>query len=886
MLLVDPLASEDVRTLPPIDGKRAGGLGGRLLVSAKKSSLPDRRKYSSPSGGVAMLRFDLPDHSRASSTQVVTRAPVLPSKQQSSAVKTVPTRLDPDNWLGCIAPIPAKKRQDQTAQETAATVEFAESSHEVLAASAKRICNYTQLLSQLSLHHFIIWKGKRLSGTPEFAAFRRRYAVRWSRIDHIISLLEDVCLKNTVPLALVDGAIVDALAKCDTHCLKLADLQSCLHNIDNLNSLEAPAESISRERDEPVKSALIIQSAVRRSLARAAATRLGRRLDASIKVQSTVRRVLARRAVLHGLFELRADRDLRWQALVERLVEHSPRLEPGNARAEIHVPSLSFTEQTRLRMADLATEQALQVARLCAAVDPAVHVAYVSPVEMPDELVSYYRRLFGMGGREPSFTIVVPEARHTYPDHVALASLALYSPACCRRLRKLAKAFDAAVIVPAGPVGWAERSLAIELDVPLLAPDPKKAAVYASRSGAKRVLHKADVNIPVGAHDIYCEEDFVVALAKLVASHLDIGRWIFAIDVDAGASRLAYLDVDALDVVKQLRNEAHKLIVLDRHKGETAWRHPDVQVLARTRVLRVLRASLAKRVVLCSSTNGDWASFLADLRQYGAVIEAEPRRVVGRQSVHACIRPDGGVNVIAPQEICIDPVYERVAALFPQSMVPTDALVGATSAVARQLFSEAAVGHFTLHFVAFRNRDDASALRLWATELEFGLNPFVVGHLLHLAVAKRSAADADTDDEQRPEVDTDRAYFLVPKLRHRGLTTLNSSSFFKLCRLHGLSFNFQHNMGLLFILVDSLASGTLGMLAEGKNRLDALTSTYKFFVFLKKHVNTAHVVYADGPPDAMELLQFTSVVANLLRREGSASEHDRTLVNMILGGKL
>ena len=36
---------------------------------------------------------------------------------------------------------------------------------------------YTKLLEKHNLRHFVIWQGQRLSSTPEFAAFRRRYRV-------------------------------------------------------------------------------------------------------------------------------------------------------------------------------------------------------------------------------------------------------------------------------------------------------------------------------------------------------------------------------------------------------------------------------------------------------------------------------------------------------------------------------------------------------------------------------------------------------------------------------------------------------------------------------------------------------------------------------------
>ena len=109
----------------------------------------------------------------------------------------------------------SERSGDAATQQTVNTSQASASGMDGLTASVNRIRTYTNLLQQHSLHHFIIWKGKRLHATPEFGAFRRRYAVRWSGISHIVGLLEDLCLQKAVTLALVDGAAVDALAKCD-----------------------------------------------------------------------------------------------------------------------------------------------------------------------------------------------------------------------------------------------------------------------------------------------------------------------------------------------------------------------------------------------------------------------------------------------------------------------------------------------------------------------------------------------------------------------------------------------------------------------------------------------------------------------------------------------
>ena len=449
----------------------------------------------------------------------------------------------------------SERSGDAATQQTANTAQTTASGMDGLTASVNRIRTYTNLLQQHSLHHFIIWKGKRLHATPEFGAFRRRYAVRWSGISHIVGLLEDLCLQKAVTLALVDGAAVDALAKCDLARLKVADLRACVHNMDHVDGGEdifKPSQSATKHRDRS-KAATLIQTVARRVVARKRFLSHRVRRDAAVSIQSQARRKLAVATVLDGIARLRSERATHWDALSARLRRDAAHLAPGAERVEIHVPSLGHSEHVRLDAPRFQLSQAMQIARLCAAADPNTHVVYVSPVELGDELVDYYQRVLSLArggsgdddddadgdpastprpGASSRFTVIVPELVRRFPAHFTLASLALYSPSCCRRLYHLS-AGRFAVIVPGGPVGWAEKALALRLDVPLLGPDPSRAALYGSRSGAKRVLHESDVNIPVGAHDIYDEEDFCVALAKLVAGHLDVARWKFGVDADA-----------------------------------------------------------------------------------------------------------------------------------------------------------------------------------------------------------------------------------------------------------------------------------------------------------------------------------------------------------------
>ena len=106
--------------------------------------------------------------------------------------------------------------KDEVAQQSMSTtlgaLSFATDNGESsLSASVDRIRSYTKLLERHNLRHFVIWQGQRLAQTPEFANFRKRYAVRWSLINKVIGALEDLCLQRRITLALVDGNSVNEL---------------------------------------------------------------------------------------------------------------------------------------------------------------------------------------------------------------------------------------------------------------------------------------------------------------------------------------------------------------------------------------------------------------------------------------------------------------------------------------------------------------------------------------------------------------------------------------------------------------------------------------------------------------------------------------------------
>ena len=244
-----------------------------------------------------------------------------------------------------------------------------------------RIRSYTKLLERHNLRHFVIWQGQRLAQTPEFANFRKRYAVRWSLINKVIGALEDLCLQRRITLALVDGNSVNELADQDFTRLKIGDMLKCIHNLDA--TVEDPsADSLfKRTKSKNVHlmkdvMAMAIQALFRGRAARRRQVDLKYHTTAVIVIQCHYRRRKARRFVLKGLLALREKRQKQWAELVERL--HADLLD--EPRVEIHVASLNYGETARLMRPRYQLEQAQHLARVLRAVDDDVHVVYVSPL--------------------------------------------------------------------------------------------------------------------------------------------------------------------------------------------------------------------------------------------------------------------------------------------------------------------------------------------------------------------------------------------------------------------------------------------------------------------------------------------------------------------------
>ncbi|CAM9710497.1 unnamed protein product [Hapterophycus canaliculatus] len=647
-----------------------------------------------------------------------------------------------------------------------------------------RIRCYMDLLDEYSLHHFVIWNGKVIRDTPEFTSLARTHQASWSSIDRCVSILEEIMSVNSVPLAVIDGKQLGELARFDLERVDEADLCSVISNFEQIKPLLRHTRIIPNGPSAAQLAAVTIQATVRRFIQRSDFLVLQNQRNSVVKLQCLARGRRSRRLVAGLIRERRKEAESKWQELQDGLTD---KWETLRRSERVVVLLLSSTDE------DVRSPQMSCMHWL---VDPSVHVVCVLPAQPDDDVLEYHRKILemtGIYGARGRMAVAVPENVDLFQGRLPLTSMLLYSPECLKRIVRIIKGRPGVII--SGEAGWQDKRLAVALGVPLLSGDPSVALLLQTQSGMKRVFAAADVSAPIGAHDVYDEEDLMVALTKLIACNLEVRRWYIKLDTCRGNSGLAILDTSSLACMPGLKREKAQL---ERTNGGPTgvWHHPDVQLLARARLLKTLRRCLHRVLSICRpDAHPTWDYFLRHLSREGGVIEAEAPEQRSYPSCSVFVSPIGEVTCLAEMEMLFDASHQQVGCVHPQACVSSNALRGAAAAVSRELRERGVMGYVSIHFVVFWD-EKARAPRLWATGLELGLSASAFSYCFFRSLTKTSRKGRDlgcykeVDSGSESEEREGRLHYVyLDHVRHPSLRSVRIPVFFKLCRLEGISFD-------------------------------------------------------------------------------------------------
>ncbi|OWZ21098.1 hypothetical protein PHMEG_0004391 [Phytophthora megakarya] len=736
---------------------------------------------------------------------------------------------------------------------------------EELGANIDKIRGYNELLDAYSLHQFLIHKGRTMRDTPEFTSFRRVAQELWGSVEEALRALETLLTQYFVPLAYVDGQRLLSLAATNQPRFSKRELLSCIVNEDQVMSvLRRPGQRY-KGRDRKRRAATTIQACVRMwSIHRQYILSRASDINAT-KIQLAWRAYSCHVTLKARLREVRHEQIEKWEKRMYNLKSQWSQI-AGRRRVVVHVPSLSLDEHSRLGAENFAVQQNLQLTRICAAaLDPHVDLlVYVSPFELTADVSQYFLKLLQLGGLVDSQSrvkLVFPEQAARFPVHFSLSSLLLYSPHCLRRIRHYTAGKEAYLVM--GLPGSEDQRLAMALDLPILGAPPAQALPLLTRSGGKRLLIHADVNVPIGTYELYDEHELFAALAKLAVVHMEQSKWLLKLDYDPLGVGEAVVDLSGMGAMRDIRREK---------RTPEYWRQPGPRDAAAKRVLAELeRPGMLDRLAIPMHTEiyPTWREFSEAISHFGCVIEAVPPTtivsspetstvLVGPTYVRAnlFVCPDGTVHVTSTQNILAGGGglnRTTVAFTFPQKAAPHEAVKGACNAAGKLLVETNVWGYVSLDFAVFQDENSNGAPRLWAVAVHPFLTDsaasFACFHLLARGVldvdsgayrvaatnsqtavnAGRSGSGSTTDLLLREAslaksslAGATRCFVVCSYVFHPHVTTMQYTAFFHACRLHGVCFDMERTLGTLFLLADSLTAGVFGILSIGETTQGAL----------------------------------------------------------------
>ncbi len=143
---------------------------------------------------------------------------------------------------------------------------------------------------------------------------------------------------------------------------------------------------------------------------------------------------------------------------------------------------------------------------------PLTKIIYITSVPVSDSIVDYYLHLLpGITGQHARQRLTMISC---YDASVKpLTQKILDRPRLIERIKQLITDVDSAHLTCYN-ITHLEKTLAVQLGIPLFGTDPDK-SYEGSKSGGRKTFREAGVNLPAGFEDLHSKEDIVKALAAL-----------------------------------------------------------------------------------------------------------------------------------------------------------------------------------------------------------------------------------------------------------------------------------------------------------------------------------------------------------------------------------
>ncbi|MDP3970389.1 MAG: M20/M25/M40 family metallo-hydrolase [bacterium] len=425
--------------------------------------------------------------------------------------------------------------------------------------------------------------------------------------------------------------------------------------------------------------------------------------------------------------------------------------------------SLDQEELAKVRGIEFYEERLLYVVGLLR--DPNTKIVFVSSKQIDPVIIDYYFDLFSRSQKER----ISMEKRwhHFYIGnsriHKTLTQKVLTSKRLVIQINQQIDNTKQAVLRCFNS-SEDEKALAVKLNIPLYAPDPKFLH-YGSKSGARQVFKQAGLKPPYGVENITSMLELINSIRKIKQHEKGVEQVVVKFDYSFSGVGNANLTVS---------------------------KFPRTNVAAEKYIKTHLKPNESDVTAI---------QYLKKLFDIGGIVETWLQGIrIFSPSVQLAIDPDKSVRIISSHEQLLDEETKQVflGARFPARKSMRQPLLLQAEKVGKELADAGVIGFFGIDFIAVKEKTKYVAYPIEINLRKGGAtHPFQIARMLTQGSYKKDGAMRD-DSRQRI------AYYSFDNIKSTDYVGLKPEEIIKIVKQAGLEFDHENNGGVSLHLLGSL----------------------------------------------------------------------------------
>ncbi|KAM3134738.1 hypothetical protein pb186bvf_013213 [Paramecium bursaria] len=641
-------------------------------------------------------------------------------------------------------------------------------------------------------YKFIIKEGQRIN-CLELLNMKNHNQQDWIFINAIIKRLEKLNQQYKCNYFFVDGKSIIRLFQLK-RIITLSDLLNCILNKEDI--IQNFQHKLFIGYDSKDRAATHIQARIKGFLSR---KKFARNMLCNNKIKIIQRQFRKFMKIREIRNQIKKQNNLYYEDFVKRQSDFQKDWDfiKLQQRVEIHIGSQEVSEYTRLSMDQFLQRENNQICRIFRASDQ-IQIIYITAFDISSEIENYYQRIFEMRGRKFNIKFIVPDNSSRLPGHMSILQKLLYSPMTIRKIRQLI--FNKISYIMPGYPHSRYIKLCQSLNVPVYMGNPQLHYLYSSQSGAYSLLQRAELPVPVGASEIYDEQELINTLTVLIVKHQQIRIWVLKMDDSINGRGIATLSVEHIPGLRESLKQSNI---------------EEIDEQSISIIKQLIKAHLPNKLKIAVRTLYRTSQeFIQAFLSVGGCIQGHPINDLKGSQILFHIEPNGEQTIISTLDCHSQ--FRNSIYTFP-SLHNID-IEEQIQQLIRNIKVKQMFGYFTLELIVL---DDGS---IQATGLQCYIN-----------IQTSSYFYADFLGQIN--------FMVCPIVCHVGLGKVMLKNFFHLCRMEQIEYHFETYQGQSFIFPDILQSQIIQMFSFDNEQLGCALLMEKSFEMIFKLCGFLNINY-------------------------------------------